>query len=72
MPALWEQKNGKFVLLTLDGQVGKALFYVTQNSHKDDGVALSRAAKIIHKHMFDKEKKFNEDLSREKQKGSVL
>ena len=69
--ALCEQRNGKFILLTLDAHVGKALFDVTQNSYKDDGIVLSRAAKIIHKHMFDKEEIFNGDLSREKQNNSV-
>ena len=69
--ALCEQRNGKFILLTLDAHVGKALFDVTQNSYKDDGIVLSTAAKIIHKHMFDKEEIFNGDLSREKQNDSV-
>ena len=69
--ALCEQRGGKFILLTLDAHVGKALFDVTQNSYKDDGIVLSRAAKIIHKHMFDKEEIFNGDLSREKQNDSV-
>ena len=71
VPALCEQRNGKFILLTLDAHVGKALFDVTQNSHKDDGIVLSRPAKIIRKTMFEKEEIFNGDLSREKQKGSV-
>ena len=64
VPALREQRNGKFILLTLDAHVGKALFDVTQNSHKDYGIVLSRAAKIIRKHMFDKEEIFNADFSR--------
>ena len=71
VPAPCEQRNGKFVLLTLGAHVGKALFDVTQNSHKDDGIVLSRAAKIIRKHMFDKEEILNGDLSKEKQKDSV-
>ena len=44
VPALCEQRNGKFILLTLNRQVGKALFDATQNSHKDDSILLSRAA----------------------------
>ena len=71
VPAPCEQRNGKFILLTLDAHVGKALFDVTRNSHKDDGIVLSRAAKIIRKHMFDKEEIFNGDLSKENQKDSV-
>lgn len=46
-----------------DGYVGKALFNVTQNSHKDNGIGLSRAAKVIRKHIFDKDEIFNGDLS---------
>ena len=34
-------------------------------------MVLSRAAKIIHEHMFDKEEIFNGDLSRKKQRDSV-
>ena len=67
---MWAE-DGKFALWTLDGQVGKTLFDATKNSHKDDDIVLSRAAKIIRKHMFDKEEIFNEDLSRDKQKDSV-
>ena len=53
LPTLCEQRNGKCILLTLDSHVGKTLFDVTQNSHKDDGIVLPRAAKIICKYMFD-------------------
>ena len=70
-PTLCEQRNGKFILLTLDRQVGKALFNVTQNSHKDDSIMLPRVAKIKRKHMFDKEEILNGDLSREKQEDCV-
>ena len=66
-----EERNGKFILLTLDTCVGKELFDFTQNSHKDDGIVLSRAAKIIPKHTFDKEEIFNRVLPRKKQKDSV-
>ena len=41
--ALCEQRGGKFILLTLDAHVGKALFDVTQNSYKDDGLGLQRS-----------------------------
>ena len=51
VPTLCEQRDGKFILLTFDRQVGKALFNVAQNSHKDDSIMLPRAAKIICKHV---------------------
>ena len=38
--ALCEQRNDKFILLTLDKYVVKALFDVTQNSHKDGSIVL--------------------------------
>ena len=48
------------------------MFEVTQNAHKDNGIVLSRAPKIIHKNMFDKEEKiFCGDVFGEKQKDSV-
>ena len=52
--ALCEQRNGKFILLTLCRNVGKAFVEVTQNFHKDNGIVQSRAPKIIRKHTFDK------------------
>ena len=47
------------------------MFEVTQNAHKDNGIVLSRAPKIIHKNMFDKEDIFCGDVFGEKQKDSV-
>lgn len=69
--ALCELWNGKLMWLILGGNVGKALFEVTQNAHKDNGIVLSRAPKIIHKNMFDKEEIFCGDIFGEKQKDSV-
>ena len=36
-----QAEDGKFLLLTLEAHAGKTFFDVTQNSHKDDGIALS-------------------------------
>ena len=47
------------------------MFEVTQNAHKDNGTVLSRAPKIIHKNMFDKEEIFCGNVFGEKQKDSV-
>ena len=70
--ALCKQRNDEFILLTLDAHVGKALFDVTQNSHKDDSIVLPRAAKIIHKHVFHQDEILNGNLSTKKRKRICL
>lgn len=55
-----EQRNSKFILLTLDGHLGKVFFEGMQNSHKDGRALLFRAAKIIRKHIFSKEESAKE------------
>ena len=41
LTTLCKQRDGKVILLTLDRNVGKKLFEVTQNSHKDDSIVQS-------------------------------
>ena len=71
IPGLCEQKSGKFVLLTLDGEVGEAIFEASLCTSQDDGVILCKAAKIIRKHLFLQEEVFDGNLSKERQKTSV-
>ena len=44
LTTLCKQRVGKVILLTLDRNVGKKLFEVTQNSHKDDSIVQSSTA----------------------------
>ena len=60
---LCEKKQGKHVLLTMDGDIGHATF--------DEGTILCKAAKIIRKHLFCKDEVFNGDLTLERQVSSV-
>ena len=68
---LCEQKKGKYVFLTLDGVMGKALFEASCNSTTDEGIIICKAASIIRKHMFITDESFDDDLSTIRQKSSV-
>ena len=71
MPGLCEKKDGKFVVLTVEDEVGKTLISLAQNSAKDNGFVISKAAKIIRKKMLVDDVTFDGDLSSEKQLQSV-
>ena len=71
IPGLYEQRNGKYIILTLDYEFGRALIECSQNTLKDDGIILSKAARIVYRFMFDKNEIFDGDLSKERQKSSV-
>ena len=71
LPCLVESKNGKSILLTLDTEMGRALFEACQNTSTDDGIILAKAAGIIRRNLLLKEEVFNGDISREKQAQSV-
>ena len=66
-PGLCEKKSGKYVLLTVT-EVGRALFESSQSSSKDEGIILSKAAKIVRKYMFLREETFSRDLSKQRQR----
>ena len=68
---LVEKKKGKHVLLTLDGEIGKAMFEASLDSSQDEGIVLCRAAKIVRKYLFQDEIEFIGDTSTECQKSSV-
>ena len=71
IPGLPVQKSGKFVILTLEEDVGKALVECSQNTWHDKGIILSKAARIVRRFLFSKEETFDGDLSIKRQKESV-
>ena len=50
LTTLCKQRDGKVILLTLDRNVGKKWFEVTQNSHKDDSIVQSSTAWKVSKY----------------------
>ena len=57
-------------MLSFDGGNGRALFKASKNSITDEGIIISKAAKIIRKSMFENVEIFDGD-SFQKQKASV-
>jgi hypothetical protein len=55
----------------VEGDFGKALLKLSQHSLKDDGMVISKAARIVRKALFEREEIFDGDLSNERQKSSV-
>ena len=49
---LREEKEGKYILLTLNGAIGRAVFEASKKSTLDEEITLSQAAGIIRKHLF--------------------
>ena len=70
IPGLREEKQGKDVVLTLDGEMGRAVFEACHYSSQDGGFILAKAAKIIRKALFEKDVSFNGDLSINKAESS--
>ena len=68
---LYEKKKGKDVLLTLEEHVGHAIFEASKTSSFDEGIILSKAAKIIRHHLFSSDQVFDGDLPQQKQTASV-
>ena len=50
---LCETKKGKFTLLILDSEMGRALFEACQGSGHDDGMIIAKAASVIRKQLFN-------------------
>ena len=67
VPGLCTTESGKYVLLTLNGELGRALFSACLSSCSDDGILLAKAAQIIIKDLLRHEQQFNGDISRERQ-----
>ena len=72
MPGLRKQEKGKFVILTLNGDVGKAISESSANSMLVHGIILAKAANIIRKHLFSKTEVFDGDLSMIKRQRSSV
>ena len=70
IPGLPEEKQGKDIVLTLDGEMGRAVFEACQYSSQYDGFILAKAAKIIRQDLFEKDVSFNGDLSINKAESS--
>ena len=51
VPGLCEQKSGRCVLLTVDGDIGKATFEASLRSSQDEGLIICKAAKLIRKYL---------------------
>ena len=66
VPGLCATKSSKYVLLTLYGELGRALFNTCLSCCSDDGILLAKAAIIIRKDLRH-EQQFNGDTSRERQ-----
>ena len=71
VPGLCEQKSGKFVLLSLDGDIGLAISQFPISSSKGEGIILGTAAKITRKHLFANYTLFHGDIFKVKQPLSV-
>ena len=65
---LCEEKEGKCILLTLNGRV---VFEASMKSTIDEGIILLQAASIIRKHLFTNNECFDGNLSVNNQKSSV-
>ena len=65
---LREQKNRKFVILTVEEDVVRAIVECSQNTWQDEGIILSKAARIVRRFLFTKEEIFEGDLSKQRQK----
>ena len=61
-----EQKDGKHILLTLDGEISSSV-----NFSKDEGIILGNIAKIIRKELFSNSTLCNGDISEERHSFSV-
>ena len=71
VPGLCATRSGKFVLLTVDGDLGLALFNACNTSRTNNGFLLGKVAQLIRKDIFQHDSEFNGDLSRERQLDSV-
>ena len=65
------QSTKRDVVLTLDGELGKAVFQACTHSSTDDIIVIADAAKRIRKVLFCQDKRFDGDTSVECQESSV-
>ena len=65
IPGLQEQKTGKLVILTVEEDVGRAIVEFSQNTWHDEGIILSKPARVVRRFLFTKEETFEGDLSKQ-------
>ena len=70
IPGLVAQKRGKYVILTKESH-GEAIYEASIVSSRNEGIVISKAAKVIRKYMFAKTVTFNGNLGYDQQKESV-
>ena len=70
IPDLFEEKKGKYVILTSRRPLGESIFEASMSPRTEGGILYS-AAKIIRKYMFEHDEFFDGDLSQDRQKQSV-
>ena len=71
IPGLWMAKSGRQVTLTVDDQVGRALFEAFAWSHEENERVLNKAAKIVRKDLLLIYEIFDGDVSEKRQSRSV-
>ena len=60
-PSLVETKDGRSILLTLDREMGRALFEACKSTSLDDGIILAKAANIIRGELFLRDELFDRE-----------
>ena len=56
IPGLWKQKNGKFLILTVQEDIGRAIVQCSQNTRHDERITLSKASTMVRRFLFTKRK----------------
>ena len=68
---LFESRSGRGILLSLDGEAGRALFEACSSSCMDDSIILAKAAHIVRDDLLKETTDFNCELTRASQSMSV-
>ena len=71
IPGLSSTKTKRKVTLTIDDDIGHALFNACEESEDEENRILRKAARIIRSGLFAKEEVFNGDFSKDRQEKSV-
>ena len=72
IPGFRESRDGRKVLISMDDDIGKALFIACENSVEEEQRILSKAAKLVRKHILEcDDEVFDGDTSDERKSMSV-
>ena len=71
VPGLCEAEDGRNVLLTLDSEVGQAVFEVCNSNTHDDRIIIAKAVHILWKQLFLNKEVLDGDLGCKRQSNSV-